>query len=101
LRNGTAGTIETDLGDPVAIEAEVNAALVTARGIVAVCNAVGGGQFSTIPRAAVVVENDGLVKVGKVVLLPEVREGQKLRAADGLANRLSLAAMTLSNRRSE
>lgn len=72
LRDGAAGAVERNFRDGVGVtrrggnETEVNAAFVAAGGIVAVGNAVGGGQFAAITGAAVVVENDLLVEFREV-----------------------------------
>ena len=66
LRDGATGAVEGDLADAVAVEPEVDGALVAAGGIVAVGHAVGGRQLAAIPGAAVVVEDDLLVKVGEI-----------------------------------
>ena len=39
-------------------------------------DAVGCGQNLVVPRAAVVIENDGLVEVGEVLHRPEVVSGR-------------------------
>jgi hypothetical protein len=44
----------------------VDAALVAAGRVVAVGDAVGGGQLAAVPGAAVVVEDDLLVELGEI-----------------------------------
>src|SRR5579871_4758074 len=61
LRDGAALAVEGDVGDAVAVEPQEDAALVAARRVVAVGDAVGGGQLAAVARAAVVVEDDLLV----------------------------------------
>ena len=66
LRDGATGTIETDLCDTVAIEAQMHAAFVAAGRVVAVSDAVGVWQLPAVPGAAVVVEDDLLVEFGEI-----------------------------------
>ena len=66
LRDGATGTIESDLRDAVAIEPQMHAAFVAAGRVVAVGDAVGRGEFATVAGAAVVVENDLLIKFGEI-----------------------------------
>jgi len=66
LGNRAAGAVEGDLADAVAVEPEIHAALITAGGIVAMRDAIGGRQFPAIPRPAIVIQNNLLVEVGEV-----------------------------------
>ena len=66
LRDGAAGAVEGNVPDPVAVHPEVNAALVAARRIVAVCHAVGCRQPAPVPRALVMVEDDLLVEFAEI-----------------------------------
>lgn len=66
LGNGTAGAVEGQVGDAVAVELEIDAAFVAAGRVVAVGDAVGGGQFAAVAGAAVVVEDDLLVEFGEI-----------------------------------
>ena len=66
LRDSATGSIESDLRDAVAIEAQMHAAFVAAGRVVAVGDAVGRGEFATVAGAAVVVENDLLIKFGEI-----------------------------------
>jgi len=52
--------------DAITVELEVDAALVAARRVVPVRDAVGGGQLAAVPGAAVVVEDDLLVEFGEI-----------------------------------
>src|ERR1019366_3830854 len=58
--------VEGDVRDAVAVEPQVNAALVAASRVVAVRDAIGGGQPAAVPRALVVVEDDLLVEFGEI-----------------------------------
>src|SRR5271170_458373 len=54
LGYGAPRPLEGDLGNPVAVQAKENVALVPARGVVPVGRAVGGGYTPPVARPAVV-----------------------------------------------
>ena len=93
LRDRTAAALETDISNAVAFERGVHRDLVAAQRVVAGADAIGGGQDLVVPRAAVVVENDGLVEFGEVLHSREW-ETPKLRYVAALANRVSGATLT-------
>ena len=66
MGDGAAGAIEGDFGDAIAVHAQVHAALVAARRVVAVGDAVGRGQLPAVARTAVVVEDDLLIELGEI-----------------------------------
>ena len=66
LGDGAARAVEGDLGDTVAVQPEVDIALVPAGRVVPMGDPVGGRQAPAVPGAFVVVEDYLLIKVGEV-----------------------------------
>ena len=66
LRDGATGAVERDVRDAVAVEPQINAALVAAGRIVPMGHAIGRRQLPAIARAFVVVEDDLLVEFGEI-----------------------------------